>query len=817
MAELTKEELDAAMLRATGVFTDHFADDLAIQQQELLLAQEAAAKLQQEYIDSLEAADTAFAAAVAGDPEAVAAYEAASAYTLVTGQSSQAASEALTIQQAATAAAVALPAEIAEQYTTYSVDAAGKETSATSWEGSVLSTAAVASSYAKADIEDLESTTTAEASAAFDEEAAAGETELKAKQAEEALANATATKVTPDEPVVAPQVATEDPVPAEVAPVEEVPAVEETPVDGALEWLESVADEIDPETGKRLGSMTMAEVAALPATGTATAPTDDTDTDTAAPPPTDADIVTSPTTAPDADASAEAAAPEEEVTVTGQDLWANGAKDKDATYYVDEEGGYHKVLADGEEETLSEKQIGQIQAKVTAGATLPDWTQPQDPQAEAATAVVAEPFVLEPMLPYGFESTAAESPDEEEARLKREAADAYKVIEEYANDQAEEEQKDTQATIDKYTEDGVLTSGEELDTFIETKAALEEIREQQEDVAELLDPDRKLGGWVDSNGDGVVDPDEKAGEDFVNLLDEETKKALEEQQVSLQQMEDDILARNSEAEIEAGVQLEKDLIAAGGDPDANAQSQFWTQAPTDYEPKREFRFKVTIPGMALQDALGDDAGDPNALGVNAGDSWNDQQDGTGGNVWYLKTFAKPKLDMIKLDEDFVPQIYGGMGYPEPMVVRNSTFAPIEMTMVDPSYPNATRKLLRILRRAGWGENHSMDIAKRVSKLDNENAAYDKILKETVGTIIIEQFDHNGRVIETWSLYSAFPGAIDFGNLSYASNEFQEIKVTWVYQSFSVDFAAVGAEEAYKYGKDNNMTPTSNDMDHGGTL
>jgi hypothetical protein len=158
-----------------------------------------------------------------------------------------------------------------------------------------------------------------------------------------------------------------------------------------------------------------------------------------------------------------------------------------------------------------------------------------------------------------------------------------------------------------------------------------------------------------------------------------------------------------------------------------------------------------------------------------------------------------------------------MGYPEPMVVRNSTFAPIDMTLVDPSYPNATRKLLRILRRAGWGENHSMDIAKRVSKLDGENAAFDKILKDTVGTIIIEQFDHNGRVIETWSLYAAFPGAIDFGNLSYASNEFQEIKVTWVYQSFSVDFAAVGAEEAYTYGKDNNMLPTANDMDHGGTL
>ena len=218
-------------------------------------------------------------------------------------------------------------------------------------------------------------------------------------------------------------------------------------------------------------------------------------------------------------------------------------------------------------------------------------------------------------------------------------------------------------------------------------------------------------------------------------------------------------------------------------PDSTA-SAFWSSKTSNLgDPKRQFRFKVTIGGADAGFAFAD------APGTTGPDKWNDMADDSGGLVWYAKTVDKPGFQVVSMGEgEFDTGMSDASIVP---VVENPTFKKVTMTLVDPSYPNATRKLLRLLRRTGYNDDQAAGAAKLVG---GAVATYYR----SVGLVQIEQLDEKGKSLEIWTLVSAYPAEVDFGTLSYASDDLVEIKITWSYSTFSCTTMSHGGEDSFTY-------------------
>ena len=185
---------------------------------------------------------------------------------------------------------------------------------------------------------------------------------------------------------------------------------------------------------------------------------------------------------------------------------------------------------------------------------------------------------------------------------------------------------------------------------------------------------------------------------------------------------------------------------------------FWvTNGGLGYEPKRQFRFRVEIAGMALED---------NA----SGDSYDDKPDDQDGTIlWYIKTVDKPSVSLASYEAE---EVNFGMDNPTPRAA-GPIWKPVTMTFVDPQYPNVTRKLMRLLRRAGYMDEEAQGI-------NASNQFEHAFLKGSVGDVKIHQLDALGDILETWDLVDAWPSEINFGKLDYSSDDFVEISVTWAY-------------------------------------
>jgi hypothetical protein len=135
-----------------------------------------------------------------------------------------------------------------------------------------------------------------------------------------------------------------------------------------------------------------------------------------------------------------------------------------------------------------------------------------------------------------------------------------------------------------------------------------------------------------------------------------------------------------------------------------------------------------------------------------------------------------------------------------LTVTKPKFKPITMTLIDPTYPNATRKLVRFLRRSGFNED-------KAYKLAMKGGGANKSYLDTIGDVEIHQLDEQGRTTEKWTLNRAYAAEVDFGSLDYSSNDPVEITVKLGYKSFRVDFGMdasvppIGKEKKYDYFRD----------------
>ena len=96
---------------------------------------------------------------------------------------------------------------------------------------------------------------------------------------------------------------------------------------------------------------------------------------------------------------------------------------------------------------------------------------------------------------------------------------------------------------------------------------------------------------------------------------------------------------------------------------------------------------------------------------------------------------------------------------------------ITMTFADPGSPDVTKSCDNLLKNAGY--NHPSD------PLSLETVSRDKATA-ALGQVRIQQIDAEGNPTEEWVLHNAFVSNVEFGQLSYASEDMVEISVTMVY-------------------------------------
>ena len=225
------------------------------------------------------------------------------------------------------------------------------------------------------------------------------------------------------------------------------------------------------------------------------------------------------------------------------------------------------------------------------------------------------------------------------------------------------------------------------------------------------------------------------------------------------------------------------------------KEQFWTNTVPIYDPKSQFRWRVRIPGFAIDEEKGRSQ-TSTGTGVTGTKIYNSVQFG----VWYAKTINKPTYAVKNLVEGRYP-VDGVLAYPK-IAATSPELKPITMTLVDPVNPDATRTLARYLRNAGFQEKVKpfnstqgyLSTNYPLSNLDSEAA----MRGTAIGEMYIEQLDSIGSVLERWTLIDPYPIEVNFGDLNYSSDDLVEISVTWGYRTFKVFFAEQPGREEVEY-------------------
>tara|TARA_Y100001938_G_C8022826_1_gene396282 strand:+ start:503 stop:1096 length:594 start_codon:yes stop_codon:yes gene_type:complete len=166
---------------------------------------------------------------------------------------------------------------------------------------------------------------------------------------------------------------------------------------------------------------------------------------------------------------------------------------------------------------------------------------------------------------------------------------------------------------------------------------------------------------------------------------------------------------------------------------------FWSQSFKEdvnlKDPKRAFRFTVSITGIAAQNG--------------------------GPLLWYSKSVDKPTFTLSHTDHKYLNHTYYYPG--------NIEWNEITMKLVDPGGdPDVTATLAAIAQASGYAIPSTPDDLTSVSKAKATAA---------LGQITITQIDADGKPTEQWTLWNAMVSEIDFGGtLEYGKEELVELSL-----------------------------------------
>jgi len=240
---------------------------------------------------------------------------------------------------------------------------------------------------------------------------------------------------------------------------------------------------------------------------------------------------------------------------------------------------------------------------------------------------------------------------------------------------------------------------------------------------------------------------------------------------------------------------------------------FWFgSAENLYDPKKQNLFLLQIGGRRASCGTGFAMIDERTGQCFQTDAYDED---THGQVWYAKSVSKPKISFGPGSSPINDKV--AWGTPFKLKDKNDvTMNPINITLIDPTYPNATRKLLRILRRSGYGDIFQTN----PEPVYNFNKHIDILGSVYIYQLINLPYRQGGPsrnelyVAETWELLGAHITEMDFGTLDYSSDQLLEIKMTIDYISFRATTWEIedGKEIMFEYNvKLNNKINTNREV------
>ena len=168
---------------------------------------------------------------------------------------------------------------------------------------------------------------------------------------------------------------------------------------------------------------------------------------------------------------------------------------------------------------------------------------------------------------------------------------------------------------------------------------------------------------------------------------------------------------------------------------------FWTAQGADTkDPKRNFRFIVTFPGI-----------------------------GEAGNsvIWYAKKIDKPNFSVTEAKHSYLNHTFYYPGRVE--------WQKITMTLVDPVEPDLAAKFGQLMKTAGYElpgtANHVGTMSKAKFK-----TAIGGTQQDEIRIIQLQSAGDAGEWAEKWTLKQAFITNVKYGSLDYENDDLTELEL-----------------------------------------
>ncbi|MDP3987001.1 MAG: phage tail protein [Nanoarchaeota archaeon] len=159
-----------------------------------------------------------------------------------------------------------------------------------------------------------------------------------------------------------------------------------------------------------------------------------------------------------------------------------------------------------------------------------------------------------------------------------------------------------------------------------------------------------------------------------------------------------------------------------------AKQSFWSDPVL--EPKRQYRWVMFIGGIPQ---------------------------------WVIKKTAKPNFKVTESVHKYINHTFHYPGRVE--------WQPIEVILVDPIAPDASRTIMNIIKAAGY---HFPVDASDTSTMSKAKAT------AALGNVVIEQLDAEGNAVDQWQLINAWVSNVNMGQLDYEGDNMVDITLTITY-------------------------------------
>ena len=169
---------------------------------------------------------------------------------------------------------------------------------------------------------------------------------------------------------------------------------------------------------------------------------------------------------------------------------------------------------------------------------------------------------------------------------------------------------------------------------------------------------------------------------------------------------------------------------------------FWSDAYTEAEPKRQFRWILLLGGIPQ---------------------------------WIIKKVNKPSFDISEAEHSYLNHTFYYPG--------RVKYEPISITLVDPLEPDASLTMMQLLEASGYAVPENQDDLQTISK---HNATF------ALGQPTIQQLGPSGDVADSFTLKNAWVQKVSFGELDYTSDDMIEITmdIRYDYLEFSTHGSSV---------------------------